>query len=320
MLYPLKFKKVFIEKVWGGREFETKLGMTLPKDKKIGESWEISAHPNGMSVIENGFLAGKTLQEVYNEYKGKLVGEKVYSEYKDRFPLLIKYLDVNDRLSIQVHPNDEIAMKNHNELGKSESWYIMEASDDAVLIMGMKPGITKDDFLKKAVELIILEGKKENIFERDFTPRIKRYFDSLEESLYGIGWYFHAPFKIYKTEEGKRKDEKYRSVYNFKDDEKGAFQKAFYECFNKRKNLLDILDTIKKVTKIDFESYFHEDILNTWKVIKAIETAHKDTCVIDFIINFDEKKYIELCEKFSYNIEKEEVTKIANELKERLNR
>lgn len=150
MLYPLKFKKVFIEKVWGGREFETKLGMTLPKDKKIGESWEISAHPNGMSVIENGFLAGKTLQEVYNEYKGKLVGEKVYSEYKDRFPLLIKYLDVNDRLSIQVHPNDEIAMKNHNELGKSESWYIMEASDDAVLIMGMKPGITKDDFLKKA--------------------------------------------------------------------------------------------------------------------------------------------------------------------------
>ena len=102
------------------------------------------------SARENGFLAGKTLQEVYNEYKGKLVGEKVYSEYKDRFPLLIKYLDVNDRLSIQVHPNDEIAMKNHNELGKSESWYIMEASDDAVLIMGMKPGITKDDFLKKA--------------------------------------------------------------------------------------------------------------------------------------------------------------------------
>ena len=83
---------------------------------------------------------------------------------------------------------------------------------------------------------------------------------------------------------------------------------------------MDILDTIKKATKIDFENYFHEDILNTWKVIKAIETAHKDTCVIDFIINFDEKKYIELCEKFSYNIEKEEVTKIANELKERLNR
>ena len=150
MLYPMKFKKVFIEKVWGGREFETKLNMTLPENKNIGESWEISAHSNGMSIVENGALAGKTLQEVYDEYKGKLVGEKVYNEYGKRFPLLIKYLDVNDRLSIQVHPDDEVANRKHNELGKSESWYIMEASDDAVLIMGMKPGISKEVFLEKA--------------------------------------------------------------------------------------------------------------------------------------------------------------------------
>ncbi len=150
MLYPLRFNKVFIEKVWGGREFETKLGMKLPENKKIGESWEISAHSNGMSTVENGFLAGKTLQEVYDEYKGALVGEKVYMEYGKTFPLLIKYLDVNDRLSIQVHPDDEVALKKHNELGKSESWYIMEASDDALLIMGMKEGITKEKFLEKA--------------------------------------------------------------------------------------------------------------------------------------------------------------------------
>lgn len=150
MLYPLRFNKVFIEKVWGGREFESKLGMKLPENKKIGESWEISAHPNGMSVIENGSLAGRTLQEVYDEYKGALVGEKVYKEYGQTFPLLIKYLDVNDRLSIQVHPDDEVALKKHNELGKSESWYIMEASDDALLIMGMKEGITKEKFLEKA--------------------------------------------------------------------------------------------------------------------------------------------------------------------------
>lgn len=150
MLYPLRFNKVFIEKVWGGREFESKLGMKLPENKKIGESWEISAHPNGMSVIENGSLAGRTLQEVYDEYKGALVGEKVYREYGQTFPLLIKYLDVNDRLSIQVHPDDEVALKKHNELGKSESWYIMEASDDALLIMGMKEGITKEKFLEKA--------------------------------------------------------------------------------------------------------------------------------------------------------------------------
>ena len=152
MLYPMRFKKVFIEKVWGGRAFEEKLNMQLPKDKNIGESWEVSAHPNGMGIVENGPLTGKTLQEIYSEYKDKLVGEKPYQNYKDRFPLLIKYLDVNDRLSIQVHPSDEVALKKHNELGKSESWFIMEASDDATLIMGMKEGITKEEFLRKTKE------------------------------------------------------------------------------------------------------------------------------------------------------------------------
>ncbi len=152
MLYPLKFEKVFIEKVWGGREFEKSLNMTLPKDKNIGESWEVSAHPNGMGIVANGNLKGKTLQEILDEYKEKLVGEKVYKEYGNRFPLLIKYLDVNDRLSIQVHPDDEVALKKHNELGKSESWFIMEASKDAKLIMGMKKGITKEEFLEKTAK------------------------------------------------------------------------------------------------------------------------------------------------------------------------
>lgn len=152
MLYPLKFEKVFIEKVWGGREFEESLNMTLPKDKNIGESWEVSAHPNGMGIVANGDLKGKTLQEILDEYKEKLVGEKVYKEYGNRFPLLIKYLDVNDRLSIQVHPDDEVALKKHNELGKSESWFIMEASKDAKLIMGMKKGVTKEEFLEKTAK------------------------------------------------------------------------------------------------------------------------------------------------------------------------
>ena len=149
MLYPMKFKKFFVEKVWGGREFETKLGMKLPEGKKIGESWEVSAHPNGMGIVENGALAGQRLDDIYKEYRGELTGKKVYEKYPNKFPLLIKYLDVNDRLSIQVHPSDETALKKHNEFGKSESWYIMEASDDATLIMGMKPGITKEKFLEK---------------------------------------------------------------------------------------------------------------------------------------------------------------------------
>ncbi len=148
-LYPLKFKKVFKEKVWGGRSFEEKLGMTLPDNKLYGESWEVSSHKNGMSVVDNGELEGKTLEELFFQYKEKFVGEKVYKDYSDKFPLLIKYLDINDRLSVQVHPSDEYALRVEKEFGKSESWYILDASSNAKLIMGLKEGITKAEFLEK---------------------------------------------------------------------------------------------------------------------------------------------------------------------------
>ena len=102
-----------------------------------------------MSEVENGYLSGRQLQSLLEEFKSELVGEEIYTKYGNRFPLLIKYLDVNDRLSIQVHPSDEYALKNHNELGKCESWFIMYASDDAKLIMGMKKGVDKDLFIQK---------------------------------------------------------------------------------------------------------------------------------------------------------------------------
>lgn len=149
MLYPLKFKKVLIPKVWGGRNLQEKLGIELPDDRNFGESWEVSSHKNGMSEVENGYLSGRQLQSLLEEFKQELVGEEIYTKYGNRFPLLIKYLDVNDRLSIQVHPSDEYALKNHNELGKCESWFIMYASADAKLIMGMKKGINKEKFLDK---------------------------------------------------------------------------------------------------------------------------------------------------------------------------
>lgn len=148
-LYPLKFKKVFKEKIWGGRSFSEKLNMELPTEKLYGESWEVSSHKNGMSVVENGGLEGKTLEELFLDYKGDLVGENIYSKYGGKFPLLIKYLDINDKLSVQVHPSDDYALRVEGEFGKSESWYILEASSDAKLIMGLKNGITPEKFAQK---------------------------------------------------------------------------------------------------------------------------------------------------------------------------
>lgn len=150
-LYPLKFKKVFKEKIWGGRNLEKLLNIILPENINIGESWEVSCHSNGMSIVENGELRGRSLESLLLEYKEHLVGEKVYTKYQNKFPLLIKYLDVNDKLSVQVHPNDEYALKVEKEFGKSECWYIINASEDAKLIMGLREEITKEVFMKKVI-------------------------------------------------------------------------------------------------------------------------------------------------------------------------
>ena len=88
MLYPMKFKKFFVEKVWGGREFETKLGMKLPEGKKIGESWEVSAHPHGMGIVENGALAGQRLDDIYKEYKENLLEKKFMKNIQTNFRFL----------------------------------------------------------------------------------------------------------------------------------------------------------------------------------------------------------------------------------------
>lgn len=141
-LYPLKFEKVVVPKVWGGKDFNKVLDLNIDDSVNIGELWEVSAHKNGMSYCINGKLKGKSLEYIFENYKDELVDVNKYKQ----FPLLIKYLDVNDRLSIQVHPTDEVSLKKHNELGKSECWYIIYASEDAKLVLGTKKGIDKEKF------------------------------------------------------------------------------------------------------------------------------------------------------------------------------
>ena len=149
-MYPIKFKKCFIDKVWGGRAFETVLGMSLPEERQIGESWEVSSHKNGMSVVENGIFKDITLENLVEKYGAELLGKDVSERFSGKFPLLIKYLDVNDRLSVQVHPSDDYALKVEGEFGKSECWYIIDASEDAKLILGLKGEMTRETFLEKS--------------------------------------------------------------------------------------------------------------------------------------------------------------------------
>ena len=148
-MYPLKFKKTLVKKVWGGRKFNSILDMELPDESLYGESWEVSSHKGGLSYIENGEYAGCSLVDIINKNKEKILGEEIVKRFKGEFPLLIKYLDINDRLSVQVHPSDDYALRVEGEFGKSECWYVMKASEDATLILGVKDGVTKDIFKKK---------------------------------------------------------------------------------------------------------------------------------------------------------------------------
>lgn len=146
-LYPLKFKSIYKEKIWGGGQLVEKLGKNFPKDKKIGESWEVSTVPGSVSMVSNGELKGRYLQQLLEQYKEQLVGKRVFEKFKTNFPLLIKYLDAQDDLSVQVHPNDELAAKRYNGLGKSEMWYIMDAASDAQINVGFNCALDKEKFV-----------------------------------------------------------------------------------------------------------------------------------------------------------------------------
>lgn len=142
-LYPLTFDPAFKDYPWGGRNFETKLGRKIP-DGIVAESWEISAHPNGSSLVNNGTLAGKSLADVMTLWGADLVGSNSEEALElGKFPLLIKLLDANRWLSVQVHPDDEYGLANEGELGKTEMWVVLHAEPNAEIIYGFKPGVTK---------------------------------------------------------------------------------------------------------------------------------------------------------------------------------
>ena len=146
-LYPLKFKPILKSTIWGGDEI-TKL-KKLPVQDGVGESWEISDVTNDVSVVENGELVGKNLTDLIHLYGAELLGKDNLEKYKGKFPLLIKFIDAKDDLSIQVHPDDELAEKRHNSFGKTEMWYVMSAADDANLYSGFSQKITPEEYVER---------------------------------------------------------------------------------------------------------------------------------------------------------------------------
>jgi len=145
--YPLKFKPILKDKIWGGEKLKNLLKKESNRSN-IGESWEISTVENDISIIINGSLKGKSLIEIIEKEREHLLGKKVYREFGNQFPLLIKYIDAKEALSIQLHPNDALAKSRHNSFGKTEMWYVMQADNKANLQVGFKELVSKETYLK----------------------------------------------------------------------------------------------------------------------------------------------------------------------------
>ena len=147
MLYPLKFTPILKERLWGGSALAEKFHKTDDTQTKFGESWEISDIEDDISVVKNGFLAENDLQELIETYMGELVGEAVFEKYGLGFPLLIKIIDAQEDLSVQVHPDDTLAQERYGQNGKTEIWYIIHAEENTGIYLGFNKPVEKQDYI-----------------------------------------------------------------------------------------------------------------------------------------------------------------------------
>lgn len=161
VLYPFKFESILKPVIWGGSDI-CRFKNIEPVREGIGESWEISGVRGNISVVSNGQFAGSSLEELLNRYGEELAGKKVYQKFGNTFPLLIKFIDARDDLSIQVHPDDALGKKRHNSFGKTEMWYVIHASPGAYLYSGFKESITPEEY-------------PETIKNNTFTDKLQKY-------------------------------------------------------------------------------------------------------------------------------------------------
>jgi mannose-6-phosphate isomerase len=172
-LYPLKFETDLKSKVWGGNALVKRYNKASNGSPNIGESWEISAVAGNQSVISNGFLAGNNIEEVIEVYMGDITGDSVYEKFGNEFPLLIKFIESRENLSIQVHPGNDLAKIRHHAFGKTEMWYILESEKGSKIYTGFKEPVSKEIYTKavndgRIVDLLNIESAEPG--DTFFTP------------------------------------------------------------------------------------------------------------------------------------------------------
>lgn len=145
--YPLTFTPILKDRIWGGNKLKTYLNKPIVSET-TGESWEISTVPGDISVVNSGVLKGKNINDIIDLYPNEILGKSVIARFGKHFPLLFKFIDAKEDLSIQLHPNDDLAKERHDSFGKTEMWYVMQADESARLVVGFKKDSTKEEYLK----------------------------------------------------------------------------------------------------------------------------------------------------------------------------
>ena len=278
--YPLKFKPILKEKIWGGKKLNTILGKDSVKNN-IGESWEISDVDKDISIIANGSLKGKTLQELILVYNKDLLGERVYKNFGNKFPLLIKYIDAKEDLSIQLHPNNHLAKERHNSFGKTEMWYVMQADKDAKLIVGFNKDLEKEEYVKHLKSKTLTNILNIDIVEKGdvyFIPTGRVHAIGAGVLLAEIQQTSDITYRIYDWD---RKDDsgEYRELHTedaldaLDFSSKPSYKTNYTKKLNKRNNIVDC-------------QYFTTNILNINEEVQ-INNSDKDSFVIYMCVDGD---------------------------------
>ena len=170
-LYPLKFRPILKQKLWGGDKIQSIYRHDEPKVTSVGESWDVSAMEDDDCEVVNGWLEENTLADLVEVYMGDLVGDRVYEQYGTEFPLLLKIIDSNRDLSIQVHPNDELAKEEHALNGKTEMWYVLDAEPEAYIILGFNRYVSQSEYIER-----VATGKLEEVLQKYQVKKGDVYF------------------------------------------------------------------------------------------------------------------------------------------------
>lgn len=257
-LYPLKFKPILKEKIWGGQNLAYKSTQNKTQNK-IGESWEISGVPGDISIVNEGELKGKNLKAILQHYKDELVGQSIFKRFGNEFPLLIKFIDAKENLSVQLHPDDSIAKVKHNCMGKTEMWYILQSEKDGFIIT---------DFNKEMNQKLYLDSVDDKSL-KDHLKHIK--VDSGDVYFIAPGLIHAIGAGVMLAEIQQTSDITYR-IYDWdRVDESGQSRELHQQealdaiDFAPQKSKINYTKTENTINSVVYNSYFKTDYLQVNK-------------------------------------------------------